>query len=76
MINVKIYSENNAFKSDLAHQIKTLSKDYNVDDDGHADILILDEDIGLLDFLREKYDRIPIFVLLKKVIKNSPTHRL
>ncbi|MBR1915884.1 MAG: winged helix-turn-helix domain-containing protein [Alphaproteobacteria bacterium] len=72
MINVKIYSENNAFKSDLAHQIKTLSKDYNVDDDGHADILILDEDIGLLDFLREKYDRIPIFVLLKKGDKKQP----
>ena len=72
MINVKIYSKNAAFQSDLERQIKTASKDYGTDPNAHPDILILDENTELLDFLRGQYDRIPIFVLLKKGEKKEP----
>jgi len=65
MINVVIYSENPAFKADLENQIKNLDG-YSADVSLEPDILVLDEDTTKLAALKQKYDRVPIFVLLKK----------
>lgn len=72
MINVVIYSENTVFKTDLAHQIKTWSQDYTTDETATPDIVILDEKSDDVDTIRQKYDRVPVFVLLKKGQKKLP----
>lgn len=72
MINVVINSENQVFKADLAHQIKTWSQEYTTDDTCQPDIVVLDEKTDKLESLRQHYDRIPVFVLLKKGQKKLP----
>ena len=66
MLNVLIVSENAVFKEDLAAQIALQAPDYTVDDNFKPDIIVLDENISLLDELRQKYERTPVFVFLKK----------
>jgi len=72
MVNVVIYSKNNDFSTDLASQINSLGENYTSDNNQPADILVFDEDTSLLDSLRQKNDRMAVFVLLGKGAKKQP----
>lgn len=71
MINVVIFSKNEIFYEDLKTQIILCDSNYMCDESQKPDIVILDEDIENIDHLRQKYERTPIFVLLKKGEKNK-----
>ncbi|MBR6409399.1 MAG: response regulator transcription factor [Alphaproteobacteria bacterium] len=66
MLNVLIVSENEAFKQDLCAQILAHAQGYACNETLKPDIVVLDEQYQLLDSLQEKYERVPVFVLLKK----------
>lgn len=66
MINVVIFSQNEIFKQDLNTQITLSDSNYISEESQKPDIIILDEDISGIDDLRQKFERTPIFVLLKK----------
>ncbi|MBR2299936.1 MAG: response regulator transcription factor [Alphaproteobacteria bacterium] len=66
MINVTIFSQNSAFKEDLSSQISSAIEDYTCDESLKPDIVVLDEDLSLLDDLQQKFERTPVFVLLRK----------
>ena len=66
MINVVIFSKNEVFRQDLAMQITLSDSNYLCDENQKPDIIILDEDVGLIEGLRQKFERTPIFMLMKK----------
>ncbi|HCU58694.1 MAG TPA: hypothetical protein DIC64_01800 [Alphaproteobacteria bacterium] len=66
MINVLIISQNEAFKDDLSAQISSAAENYTCDESLKPDIVVLDENISLLDELKQNFERTPIFVLSKK----------
>lgn len=71
MMNVLILSQNDVFKQDLASQIILSDSNYVCDASSKPDIVILDEDMALIDEIRQKFERTPIFVLLKKGEKSK-----
>ncbi len=66
MLNVLVFSSNPSFKQDLCSQILADTQGYTCDESIKPDIIVLDEQYDLLDSLKQKYERTPIFVLLKK----------
>ena len=76
MVNVLIISQNKAFKKDLSTQISEYIENYTCDDKEKPDILILDEDLTLLDSLKDEFEHTPIFVLAKKGDKKIPESSL
>ena len=71
MVNILIVSENGVFKEDLSTQITLSAADYTCEENLKPDIIILDENASLLPELRQKFERTPVFVLLKKGEKSK-----
>ncbi len=66
MTNVAVYSKNQAFAADLVRQIESLCSGYTADNAQKPDVVVIDENAALLEDITHTYDRIPVFVLLKK----------
>lgn len=66
MINVLIVSQNQVLKEDLSYQILSQASNFTCDENVKPDIVVLDEDTSALDELKQKFERTPVFVFLKK----------
>lgn len=71
MMNVLIFSQNTVFKQDLETQIVLSDSNYVCEESQKPDIVILDEDTTLIDEIKQKFERTPVFVLLKKGEKSK-----
>ena len=66
MTNILIFSDNDVFKNDLSQQILLSDKNCTCDESKKPDIVVVDENSAQPEDLKQKFERTPIFVLLKK----------
>ena len=72
MPNILFLSDNNTFKSDILDQIAHHAEGFCViEDDGIADVVIVDEDIKLLENFLKKDIKAPIILLSSKEIDDT-----